>query len=256
MGVDAGDFDGDGRLDLFVTNMVFEYNALYRNRGDWNFEDVTHSAGLAGDSYRYVGWGTAFVDFNNDSHQDLVVINGHVMDYVDSMSQSMSYRQDPFFYLNQGDGTFRRVNRECGAAAGRKLVGRGLATGDLDNDGDMDLVVTVTNDFPVVLENRGVSSAHFVAFDVRGAGRQRNGIGATVRLTVGGRTLVQEVRPQRSYLSSCDPRVFFGLGAAKGAERAEVTWPGGTTRSFRNIPADRFIVISPDAKPRLAAAEK
>ncbi len=248
MGVSCGDADGDGSSDLFVTNFAYDFNTLYLNRGDAAFEPAGAKSGLRVASFLVMGWGTAFADVDTDADDDLVVVNGHLYPGVDdspSLREVSPYRQRRHLFLNDGAGGFAEVGAEAGPGFARPQCGRGLATGDLDGDGDVDLVVTNIDDHPAILRNDG-PQRHWLLVRLEQSSRNRGAIGARVDVVVGGRTLRREVRGASSYLSHSDPRPHFGLGTHQLAD-VTVTWPDGTVERHVDVPADREIVFGREA---------
>lgn len=237
MGSAAADFDGDGNLDLAKTNFIDDLPNLYRSRGDNSFEEETIPRGLG--RYReFMGWGVAFLDFDNDGWPDLFMVNGHIYPQL----KDASYAQRRLLYRNVGSGQFREVTGPDGLAA--KKSSRGLAVGDFDNDGDVDVFISNMNEPPTLLRNDGGNRQHFLNLTLVGTRSNRSAIGARVTVTVGERSLVQEVRSGSSFLSQGDLRLHFGLGQATKADCIEVEWPGGATETFRTTQADRFVTIT------------
>lgn len=239
MGVDMGDIDGDGRLDMFVTNFSHDTNTPYMNLGNGLFADETARAGLAASTWFYLGWATRIGDFDNDGNNDIFVVNGHIYPEVDAAALRTTYAQRNQVLWN--DGGPRLVEREISPQDGLSNVrsSRGAAFGDVDNDGDLDAIIVNIDDLPDVLRNEQGTSNHWVAFALVGTGSNRNAIGARVTVTTAARTLVGEVRPSGSYLSSNDVRVHFGLGATDHIDRAVVRWPSGRQEELANLAVDR-----------------
>jgi enediyne biosynthesis protein E4 len=246
MGVDSGDYDGDGRLDLVVTAFAHDNNTLYRNRDGHSFEDVTLEAGLAGPTFVRMGWGTAFFDADLDGRLDLFFANGHIYPNVDDYpALHETFRQKNQLFLNRG-GRFIDVSDTAGSGLQVMKSSRGLAVGDLDNDGDLDLVVSNMDDIPTVLNNRQTTGHHWVAVQLEKGGRNRFCIGARVTVTAGGTRQIREIRSGASYLSQSDLRAYYGLGSYSGAVDVEVRMPGGRTWQWRGLRADRLIKLKLD----------
>ena len=244
MGVDAGDYDGDGRLDLFVTTFQDDYKTLYHNDGGLRFSDVTYAARLGQVSFNRLSWGTGFHDFDNDGWPDLFVASGHVYPQVDSARLPQeTYAQQDQVLRNLGNGAFADVTASAGPGMQVVKSSRGVAFGDYDNDGTIDAVVVNMDDTLTLLHNTTRAAHHWLTLRTVGARSNRDGIGARVRVRAGGRDQVREVRTSGSYASASDPRVHFGLGAAGRIERVEVTWPSGVKQVFTDVPMDRMVTV-------------
>ncbi len=243
MGADAGDFDGDSRIDLVLTAFAHDRNTLYRNIDGRQFEDASVTAGLAGPTFVRMGWGTTFFDADLDGKLDLFFANGHIFADIDNYQQlGETFRQKNQLLLNLGT-RFRDVSERAGAGLQVARVGRGLAVGDLDDDGDPDVVVSNMDDAPTLLENRQRTGHHWVGFRVASPTRNRFAIGAKVTIDAGGRKQLREIRSGGSFLSQSDLRVYFGLGGNTGVVDVEVRMPGGRRWQWRGLAADRLHVL-------------
>ena len=237
MGVALGDYDHDGRLDLFVTNFADEYNTLYHANGRNSFADVSYKANVAAVSLPYVGWGTEFFDYDNDGWADLFVANGHVYPQLEN------YRQRKFVHRNNRDGTFAEVSEQLGAALAEKRVGRGVAAGDLDNDGDPDLVVGDLDGLPQLLRNDGGNANNSVLIKTVGAKSNRDGIGARVKVVSGDLVQTCEVHSGGSYISQGDLRLHFGLEKRAKIDLIEVRWPSGAVDRINGAGVNRILTV-------------
>ncbi|MGH9334074.1 MAG: CRTAC1 family protein, partial [Vicinamibacteria bacterium] len=241
MGVDSGDYDGDGKPDLFVTNFSDDYNTLYRNDGSGLFSDVTYRARLGEPAFPYLGWATRFLDVDHDSDLDLFVVNGHIWPEVDRVASGTWYAQSHQLFLNSGDGTFEDASTEAGLV--EKRLGRGAAFGDVDEDGDLDVLIANMHALPTLLFNESTRNGHFLQLLLVGRASNRDAVGARVSLNASGRTQRQTMKSGGGYLSSHDPRLHFGLGANAAAENATIAWPSGRQETLGKLEGDRLYVV-------------
>lgn len=243
MGIALGDYNHTGRQSIYVTNFSDENDLLYRNEGDWNFKEVSYAAGVALPSLPYVKWGTAFADVDNDGWLDLITVNGHVYPQVDTLPSGAGYREPKLLQLNQKDGTFCDASDQAGKALTERRVSRGLAVGDLFNDGKMDIVVGDIDGAPMLLRNHGVSGRHWVSFELTGTKSNRLALNALIKIAAGGVTQTHEIHSGGSYLSQNDLRVHFGLGNVTKIDTVEVHWPSGQTDVLSNLAADKYYSV-------------
>jgi len=244
MGVAIGDYDGSGRLSIFKTNFAEEYNSLYRNEGD-HFSDVSFRSKTAPSSLPYVGWGTAFFDYDNDGLLDIIAVDGHVYPQLDQarLGASAGYRQRKLLYHNRGDGTFDEVAAQFGPVLTEPRVSRGLAVGDLDNDGRLDVVINDLDGAPQVLHNELAETGNWLGVKLKGKATNTDAIGAVVTLKAGALRLVRLVQSGTSYLSQDDMRAHFGLGRAAQADSIQVRWPDGSTTVMTDVKANQLVEI-------------
>src|SRR3989440_135225 len=248
MGVDATDVDGDGLLDLFVTNFSGQTNALYRNNGDGTFTEETYPLGLGRVSIPLSGFGTQFFDYDDDGRVELFVLNGHPFEPISKVFPEVTYAEPPFLFERAGRA-FRDVAAEHGAALKKFYLGRGLAIGDYDNDGDADLLLLNAGEPPVLLRNDGGNRNHWLGVRLVGTKSNRDGVGARVTVTAGGARRSKYVLGGTSYLSTSDTRLLFGLGASQKADELEVKWPSGQSSTLKNVSADQYVTIREDTPP-------
>jgi hypothetical protein len=250
MGVDADDLTGSGRPDLFVTAFSGETNTLFRNEGRCRFLDVTHGSGLGPPSWYQLGFGTCFLDADNDSNLDVVVVNGHVSRNVEDEGDSaITFRQPAQFFRQTAPGRFQDLSRQAGVYFHHPQVGRGLAACDYDNDGRMDFAVTNNGGPAVLLHNESKTKNHWIRLSLRGTHSNRDAVGARVVLQVGDRRLVRYRKGGGSYLSATDPRLLVGLGTATEVDRLTVYWPSGLVQHVMPLQADHaYLLTEGDAK--------
>lgn len=243
MGSNAGDFDGDGLVDLVVTDYQNQMNTLYRNLGDLQFQEATIETGVGVESLPLVTWGCGLVDFDNDGVREVFTAAGHLQDTVDQYDNSSSFKQRNLL-LQLRSGRYVDITRESGDALEVIESSRGAVFGDLNNDGKIDIVVLNARAQPTVMINETPTMNHWVLVNLAGAQSNRSAVGAVVRLTAGGRTQMDEVRAGRGYQSAEDLRLHFGLGKEKVIEQLEISWPSGSTDVWTNIVADRTIRLT------------
>lgn len=241
MGVAAGDYDNDGRIDIVKTNFIDETPTLYRNDGDGYFSDQTYAGGL-GVRTRLVGWGVSFIDFDQDGWKDIVMANGHIYPELERGPAGEEFRQPKTLYWNLRNGAFREIGAESGAALSVPAVSRGLATGDLDGDGALEVLVVNMNERPSLLKNFGPRGSAILV-EAAGTRSNRSAIGARITVTAGKLVQVDEVRSGGSYGSQSDFRVHFGLGAATVVDGIEIRWPNGAVEKVGRVAANQCVRI-------------
>ena len=245
MGVDAADFDSDGRQDLFVANVDQETFAIYHNNGDETFTDLSRSYGIAVPTRQLSGWGLRFFDYDNDGAVDLILANGHPDDLVDKRMGGVTYLEPLLLFHNDGHGKMSDVSASSGAVFGGKYAARGLAVGDLNNDGYLDVVVGINGGPPLVLYNNAESRNHWIGLKLIGTHANRAAVGASVRWSVDGVVHSRLKTAGGSFLSSHDPREVLGLGAAGKVDWVEIQWPKPSTQVDRlsNVPVDKYLTV-------------
>jgi hypothetical protein len=242
MGVDCADVDGNGFPDIFVTNFSEELNALFLNRGDGVFEEVTEKAGL-GSGFLSLGFGAKLYDLDNDGDLDIHVTNGHVIDNVSLFQPKLTYAQKDLLYENDGKGHFKDISAEAGAALQAARVGRGLAVADFDNDGNLDVAISSVGRPAVLLRNQGVGTGNWIIIRPEGTKSNRFGLGATIQVRTALGTQTREINNVASYESSNDIRLHVGVGAAKVIQSIEVRWPSGTKQMLTDVPVNQILTI-------------
>ena len=242
MGVDFGDYDNDGLLDLVVTNFQGQTNTLYYNEGNGLFSDVSYASKIGTMSLPYLAWGVSFCDYDNDGYQDLFIANGHLDENVQAFDPTGFYEQPNLLFRNNRDGTFDEVGADSGSGMRLEKVSRGFAYADYDNDGDLDLLVTNLNGSPDLLENRGGQNT-WLSLKLIGTRSNRDAIGAQVKVTIGYLTQIREVRSGSSYLSQSDMRLHFGLGKHRRIDRIEIRWPSGLQEHLEGIEPNQTLML-------------
>jgi len=245
MGTDFGDYDGDGDLDIVVTNLDFEYNALYRNEGGGIFSDMSFAAGIGAVSMSYVGFGVSFLDYDNDGRIDLAVANGHILDNATYFNDATTYAERPFLFHGAGNGRFEEVGMQSGPDMQLLKVARGLSVGDVDDDGDLDMLMSVSGGSPRLMVNEGTGANHWIGFRLIGRSSNRSALGTRVTLAGPYGSLIKELRGGGSYQSQADLRLHFGLGpgAIPAGLPVEIRWPSGVTEKITVTPVDRYVTI-------------
>lgn len=248
MGVDAEDLDGKGYQDIFVTNFSQQPNSFWHNNGDGTFDETTYELGLGKISIPMSGFGTRFLDYNNDGFVDLFVLNGHPFEPIQRVFPETTYAERPFLFENTGK-VFREVAAEHGPALKRSYLGRGLAVGDIDNDGDPDLLLMNAGEPPVLLRNDGGNRNHWVGIKLIGTRSNRDGIGAKVTVNAGGVHRTKQLLGGTSYCSASDVRLLFGLGNLQKVDEIEVRWPSGQVTTSKDLAIDRYVTVTEDRGP-------
>ncbi len=242
MGVDCGDFDNDGDLDLFMTDYQVEMPVLYRNLGGGLFEDATSAVGITNDLYPHVNWGTGFGDFDNDGDRDIFIACGH-FDRIENIDDRTALKIPNFLLMNTGKGKFLNVSDRCGNGLSVVESSRGIGLDDLDNDGDLDVVILNSHANPNLLRNDSVTENHWLQVRVVGTKSNRAAVGARVRAVAGDLVQVAEVHSGRGYQSHFGTRLQFGLGRHRKIDRLIVRWPGGQVEEFPGVAADRRVTL-------------
>jgi enediyne biosynthesis protein E4 len=246
MGTDFGDYDRDGKLDLIVTNLEYETHTLYHNKGDGNFEDLTQETGLASATFYYAGWGTKFLDFDNDGFLDLFIVNGGLLDNIELYKKGVTYAQKKLLLRNL-NGKFVNETERYGQDLLKPTVARGAAFGDYDNDGDIDIIVVNSGQPPNLLRNDGGNLNHWLKLKLIGTKSNRDAIGARVTVVAGDLKQVDQVRGGGSYLSASDYRLHFGLGDRTHIDLLEIRWPSGTVQELKNTKIDQILTVREQA---------
>lgn len=244
MGIDAGDFDHQGKLDIFVTNFQQEADTLYRNRGARGFEDISTPSGITQATFSYVGWGTGFVDLTNSGWDDIFAANGHIYPQIDQARMGFLYREPVLLFRNNRDGTFHDITNLTSLGKMPLHSRRGVAFGDINNDGKVDVLILNNGELPTLLLNCTQNSNHAVLVKLTGSKSNRAAIGTRVIVTVDGLKTIKEVRGGGSYLSQNDLRLHFGLGGNVKIDTMEIEWPSGSREKLRDLAADFVYTIN------------
>jgi enediyne biosynthesis protein E4 len=247
MGIDAADVDGDGWMDLYITHLDFELNRLYRNSHDGTFTDETFRSRIGNKAVLLSGVSAKFLDYDNDGWNDILQLNGAMLDNVSLYHGEVSYKEPLLMYRNLGKGEFDKVSDSLGPDFIRPIVGRGLAIADYDNDGDIDIVTNNRGDFPSLLRNDGANANHWLTVQLIGTKSNRDGIGASLKVGSAGFVQVEQAKGGMSYMSASDPRIHFGLGKRHKIESLQITWPSGQVDRLTNVPIDQIIAIKEGA---------
>jgi hypothetical protein len=241
MGADAADYDGEGWLDIVKTSFSDDTATLYHNNHDGTFSDVTAAAGL-GKNSQFLGWGTLFLDIDNDGWPDLFMANGHIYPEVDSKGVNNTFRERKILYWNEHNGRFRDISLDSGAGITTPFNSHGVAAADFDNDGAVEILVNNSHDRPSLLKNFG-EHGNWILLKLEGTKSNRDAIGAKVTVRVGDHQQTQEVRSGGGYISQSDFRLHFGLGKAIKADAVEIRWPSGLVQRFENVAGNRVVKI-------------
>ena len=247
MGIDAADVDRDGWLDVYITHLDFELNRLYRNNHNGTFDDSTYRSGIGNKFILLSGVSMKFLDFDNDGWPDILQANGAMLDNVALYHSEVTYKEPLLMLRNAGKGQFEKVSESLGPDFTRPIVGRGLATADFDNDGDIDIAVNVRGDYPMILRNDGGNQNHWLEVFLIGTQSNRDGIGSSLRLVSEGFVEVEQAKGGTSYMSASDPRIHFGLGKRNRIGSLEVTWPSRHVDRLTDVPVDQIIAVKEGA---------
>jgi len=243
MGIDAADVDGDGLFDVYITHLDFELNRLYHNNGDGTFTDATYSSGIGNKAIMMSGVAAKFLDYDNDGWPDIVQANGAMLDNVNLYHSEVQYKEPLLMFHNLGKGHFAKSSEELGADFVRPIAGRGLATADFFNDGQVGMAVVCRGDYPELLRNDGGNGNHWVEVLLIGTKSNRDGVGARLKLTAEGVVRVEQAKGGTSYMSASDPRIHFGLGKRAKTASLVINWPSGQVDTLTNVPVDQIIAV-------------
>ncbi|WP_109486219.1 CRTAC1 family protein [Occallatibacter savannae] len=259
MGIDAADVDGDGNLDIYITHLDFELNRLYHNNGDGTFSDATYSSGIGNKAILLSGVAAKFMDYDNDGWPDILQANGAMLDNVQLYHSLVTYKEPLLMFRNLGRGKFEKVSDSLGPDFNRPMVGRGLATADFLNDGQVGIAVNCRGEEPLLLKNEGTPN-HWAEILLIGTKSNRDGTGSVLKLATGGVTQVDQAKGGTSYMSASDPRIHFGLGKRSRIDSLQITWPSGQVDKLTNVPIDSIVAVKegvgivphsfPKVKPR------
>jgi enediyne biosynthesis protein E4 len=242
MGIDAADVDGDGNLDIYITHLDFELNRLYHNNGDGSFSDATYSSGIGNKAILLSGVAAKFMDYDNDGWPDILQANGAMLENVQLYHSLVSYKEPLLMFRNLGHGKFEKVSDSLGQDFNRPMAGRGLATADFFNDGQVGIAVNCRGESPLILRNEGTPN-HWVEIFLIGTKSNRDGIGSLLKLSSGGVVQVDQAKGGTSYMSASDTRIHFGLGTRKKIDSLQVTWPSGQVDKLTDVPIDSILAV-------------
>ncbi len=243
MGTDAADTTGNGRMDLAVTHLDTQLARFYQNRGDGTFDDATLRSKIGYATFHMSGFGTRFMDYDNDGKRDLFMANGHVLDNIERYHAESHYAEPKLMFRNLGKGIFENVSDQLGPDFQLPRVSRGAAIADFDNDGDLDILVNNNGQPPQLLRNDGGNASHWLEIFLVGTKSNRDGVGARVKVTSGSLVLYDQRKGGMSYQSAQDPRIHFGLGQNSKIGGIEILWPSGITTKLANLKPDQIITV-------------
>jgi hypothetical protein len=247
MGIDAADVDGDGLLDVYITHLDFELNRLYHNNGDGTFTDITYSSGISNKAMLLSGVSAKFVDYDNDGWPDILQANGAMVDNIPLYHSLVTYKEPMLMFRNLRKGKFDKVSETLGDDFNHPVAGRGLATADFFNNGRVGFAVNCRGDYPEIFQNDSANGNHWLEVLLIGTKSNRDGIGASLKLSAGGTVQVDEAKGGTSYMSASDPRIHFGLGKRGKIDSLVISWPGGTVDKLTNVPVDTIIAVKEGA---------
>jgi hypothetical protein len=262
MGVDAADASGNGRMDLMVTHLDSQLARFYQNMGGGVFDDATLRSKISYATFHMSGFGTRFMDYDNDGWRDVFMADGHILDNIERYRAEVRYAEPKLMFRNTGRGIFENVSDRLGADFQLPRVSRGAAIGDFDNDGDLDILVNNNGGAPQLLRNDGGNANHWLEVFLIGTKSNRDGVGARVKLTAGDLTLYEQRKGGMSYQSAQDPRLHFGLGPHGMVDALEIIWPSGLVTKLAGLKSDQIIAVKEGEGiverrfPRVAAAVK
>jgi hypothetical protein len=243
MGIDAADVDGDGLLDVYITHLDMELNRLYHNNGDETFTDNTYASGIGTKAMLLSGVAAKFIDYDNDGWPDIVQANGAMVDNVNLYHSEVTYKEPLLMFHNLGNGHFEKSSESLGPDFMRPIAGRGLATADFNNDGAIGFAVVCRGDYPEIMRNDGGNANHYLEVLLIGTKSNRDGIGASLKLTAEKFVRVEQAKGGTSYMSASDPRIHFGLGKRTKIDSLVITWPSGQVDKLTNVPVDKIIAV-------------